>query len=67
MPFMDKMWGKLVGKGWYYFLTDIRGIIIFLLHQNIKRKPLLLVHIEPLSLKECRLGCAMHPQHFRYV
>ena len=51
MPFMDQMLDRLVEKEWYYFLMDIRCIIILLLHQKIKRKPLLLVHMGPLHSK----------------
>ena len=40
MPFMDQMLDRLAGKGWYYFLTDIRGIIRFILHLKIKRNHL---------------------------
>uniref|UniRef100_A0A3Q7EXI8 Uncharacterized protein n=1 Tax=Solanum lycopersicum TaxID=4081 RepID=A0A3Q7EXI8_SOLLC len=53
-PFMDQMLDRLAGKG-------------YLLHQKINRKPLLLVHMGPLRSEECRLNCAMHPPHFRYV
>ena len=67
MSFMDQMLDRLAGKGWYYFLDHIRDIIRFLLHQKIKRKPLLLVHMGPLCSEECRLGCAIHPPHFRDV
>ena len=67
MPFMDQMLDRLVEKGGTFFLMDIRGIIKFLLHQKIKRKPPLLVHIGPLHSREWRLGCAMHPPHFRDV
>ena len=68
MPFMDQMLDRLAGKRvGTIFLMDIRGIIRFLLHQKIKRKPPLLVHMGPLRLRECRLGCAMHPPHFRDV
>ena len=67
MLFMDHMLDRLAEKGGYCFLDDIRGIIRFLLHQNIKIKPLLLVHMGPLRSKECRLGCAMHPPYFRDV
>ena len=67
MSFMDQMLDRLAGKGGTVFLMDIWGIIRFLLHQKIKRKPLLLVHMGPLRSKECRLGCEMHPPHFRDV
>ena len=67
IPFMDQMLDRLAGKGWYCFLMGIRGIIRFLLHQKIKRKPALLVDMEPLHSRVCRLGCAMHPPHFRDV
>ena len=67
MPFMDQMLDRLVEKGGTFFLMDIRGIIRFLLHQKIKRKSPLLVHMGPLRSRECRLGCAMHQPHFRDV
>ena len=67
MPFMDQMLDRLDEKGCTVFLMDIRGIIRFLLHQKIKRKPLLLVHMGHLRSEECRLGYAMHPQPFRDV
>ena len=67
MPFMDQMLDRIAGKGWYYFLGGYWGKIRFLLHQKIKRKPLLLVHMGPFLSEECRLGCAMHPPHFRDV
>ena len=66
MPFMDQMLDRLAEKGCTIFLMVIRGIIRFLLHQKIKRKPPLLVNMGPLRSKECHLGCAMHP-HFRDV
>ena len=62
MPFMDQMWVDLPEKGGIALLMVIRGIIRFLLHQKIKRKPLSLVHMGPLHSEEFRLGCAMHPQ-----
>ena len=67
MPFMDQIWVDLPEKGGTVFLMDIRGIIRFLLHQKIERKHLLLVHMGPLRLEECRLGNAMHLPHFRDV
>ena len=67
MPSGIGCWIDLPEKGGIVFLLGIRGIIRFLLHQKIKRKPLSLVHMGPLHSEECRLGCAMHPQHFRDV
>ena len=67
MPFMDQMLDRLAGKGWYCFLDGYRGIVRFLLHRKIKRKPSSVVHMGPLHLKEFRLGCAMHPPHFRDI
>ena len=67
MPFMDQMLDRLVGKGGTVFLMVIHDIIRFLLHRKIKRKSPLLVHMGPLRSRECRLGCVMHPPHFRDV
>ena len=64
MPFMDQMLDRLDEKGCTVFLMDIRGIIRFLFHQKIKRKPLSLVHMGPLRSEECLYGCTMHPPHF---
>ena len=66
-PLWAKCWIDLPKKGGTIFLMDIRGITRFLLYKKIKRKPPLLVHMEPLRSRECRLGCAMHPPHFRDV
>ena len=66
-PSWIRCWIDLPEKGGTVLLMDIRGIFRFLLHQKIKRKPLLLVHMGPLCSEEFRLGCAMHPPHFRDV
>ena len=70
-PFSYALHGLDVGympkRGGTVFLMVFHGIIRFLLHRNIKRKPPLLVHMGPLRSRECRLGCAMHPPHFRDV
>ena len=60
-PSWIRCWIDLPKKGGIVFLMGIWGIIRFLLHQNIKRKPLSLVHMGLLHSEECRLGCAMHP------
>ena len=67
MPSWIRCLIDLPEKGGTVFLMDIRGIIKFVLHQKIKRKPPLLVHMGILRSTECRLGCAMHPSHFRDV
>ena len=61
MPFMDQMLDRLAGKGWYYFLDGYSG------YNQIFIAPLLLVQMGPLRSEECRLGCAMHPPHFRDI
>ena len=63
MPYINQMLDTL-GT---ILLMAIQGIIGFLLHQKIKRKTPLLIHMGPLRSRECRLGCAMHPPHFRDV
>uniref|UniRef100_A0A3Q7FIS5 Uncharacterized protein n=1 Tax=Solanum lycopersicum TaxID=4081 RepID=A0A3Q7FIS5_SOLLC len=66
-PFSDAFHGSdTCRKGGNVFLMDIRGIIKFLLHLKIKRKPPLLIHMGDLRSREYRLGCAMHSPHFRY-
>ena len=67
MPFMDQMLDRLAGKRWYCFLDGYRGIVRFLLHRKIKRKQSSVFHMGPLHLREFRLGCAMHPPHFRDI
>ena len=67
MPFMVKCWIDLLEKDGTIFLMDIWGIIRFILYQKIKRKQPLLIHMGPLHSRECLLGCAMHPPHFRDV
>ena len=64
MPFMDQMFDRLARKGLYCFLDGYNQISMY---QKIKRKPPLLVHMGPLRSRECRLGCAMQPPHFRDV
>ena len=61
IPFIDHMFDRLAGKGWYGFLDGYSG------YNQISIAPLLLVHMGPLHSEECRLGCAMHPQPFRDV
>ena len=47
MPSWIRYWIDLLEKGGTIFSMDIRGIIKLLLHQKIKRKPLLLFHMGP--------------------
>ena len=52
MPFMDQMLDSLPEKGGTIFLMVIQGIIRFLLHWKIKRKPPLLVLLWDLRVQE---------------
>lgn len=42
MPFMDQMFDRLFGKGWYDLLMVIQGIIRFLLQWKFKKNHLYL-------------------------
>ena len=66
-PFMDQMLDRLAEKGWYCFLDGYSRYNQISIAPEIKKKPPLLVHMGPLRSRECRLGCAMHPPHFRDV
>ena len=67
MPFMDQMLDRLAEKGWYCFLDRYSGYNQISIAPEDQEKTTFTCHMRPLHSKECRLGCAMHPPHFRDV
>ena len=66
-PSWISCWIGLQERGGIVFLMGIRVTTKSLLHQKIKRKPLLLVLMEPLHSRECHLGYVMHRPRFRCI
>ena len=67
MPFMDQMLDRLAGKGWYCFFDGYSGYNQISIALEDQEKTTFIFHMGPLRSNECRLGCAMHPPHFRDV